>query len=1011
MLLLGCALLDTAFAGEPMKATVREDTETYRTYPFSDPNPVARTGRYYPYFRFDGFTDEAVPQEWRVVTLENEYIRVRIFPEIGGKIWSATDKKSGEEFIYDNSVVKFRDVAMRGPWTSGGVEYNFGIYGHAASCSARVHYVTSENEDGSACCTVGGLDLLTRTEWSVEIRLERDKGYFTTRVVWDNDTELHAPYYHWMNAGLKVNEHLEFLYPGRFHVGHFGEHGPWPRDENGRQIGLYRNNDYGGYKSFHIMGRYTRFNGAYYHDSDTGMIRYGMRDGKLGAKLWMWGLSRQGMIWEDLLTDSDGQYFELQSGRLFTQNAERSLYSPFKHTLFAPCSGEEWVEYWYPISGTGGAVEANNIGALNLRRTDRGLALSFSAASPVDAPIRVISGKDTLYRRTLRLAPLEVFQDTVCPGGADVRVVLGDNLLVYDSKRESETLGRPLDTPGDFDWNSAYACYLKARGEMGQKLYAEAERSLAASLSRDPNFLPALALGGELACRNMEYDRAFELLTKALSIDTYDGQANYVYGLVNEKLGRMEDARDGYDVAALSVEYRSAAYTRLAAIYFRDREYDRARYCLDRALKYDGANRAAWKMDAVLCRVTGCRERHERIVRRLREHAPASHFSDLERLLGGDASVRVEDRSELACETFIEHALFYYDLGLEADALKVFEQSPASPVVALWIARLKGLTPDYTKIDVGFCFPFREQTARMLEYFSRKAPHWKADYLLSLILVDRNRREEGLGLLARWADTPDFAPFYALRASLQEDAAAAEHDLLRASAYGRHWRYAKLCTEFYLRIGDRQKALDVVQREYRKNTGNPVIGLLYARALLETMDYGLCEKVLSGLHVIPFEGATEAQEIYRECKLNLALEDFGKGDFRGTVSKALQAKEYPEHLGSGSPFPDEVDYRIEDFILFLAYDRMGEGARARRCLENVANARPSSDLTGGNFLQASSILSDIAAGLLHGAAPAPACWDETACPEDDPTGRVSARMLPRVLKLYCAYYESNTCRK
>ena len=53
-----------------------------------------------------------------------------VLPEIGGKIWSAVEKSTGRSFIYDNHVVKFRDIAMRGPWTSGGIEPNYGIIGH-----------------------------------------------------------------------------------------------------------------------------------------------------------------------------------------------------------------------------------------------------------------------------------------------------------------------------------------------------------------------------------------------------------------------------------------------------------------------------------------------------------------------------------------------------------------------------------------------------------------------------------------------------------------------------------------------------------------------------------------------------------------------------------------------------------------------------------------------------------------------------------------------------------------
>ena len=54
---------------------------------------------------------------------ENPFLRVKIFPEIGGKVWSVFDKTAGKEMFYDNNAVKFRDIAMRGPWTSGGIEF------------------------------------------------------------------------------------------------------------------------------------------------------------------------------------------------------------------------------------------------------------------------------------------------------------------------------------------------------------------------------------------------------------------------------------------------------------------------------------------------------------------------------------------------------------------------------------------------------------------------------------------------------------------------------------------------------------------------------------------------------------------------------------------------------------------------------------------------------------------------------------------------------------------------
>ena len=61
------------------------------------------------------------------------------------------------------------------------------------------------------------------------------------------------------------------------------------------------------------------------------------------------GLVTQGMIWEKLLTDTDGQYVEVQSGRLFNQAAEGSTFTPFKHKGFMPYATDVWTEYWFPV--------------------------------------------------------------------------------------------------------------------------------------------------------------------------------------------------------------------------------------------------------------------------------------------------------------------------------------------------------------------------------------------------------------------------------------------------------------------------------------------------------------------------------------------------------------------------------------------------------------------------------------------------------------------------------------
>ena len=112
---------------------IKEETRSIITYPYSDPNPVpslainSMVSPFYPYFVFDGYTDQGIRKDWKVITLENEFINVTVLPEVGGKVWGAIEKSTGREFIYLNHVLKFRAIGIRGPWTSGGIEHNFGL--------------------------------------------------------------------------------------------------------------------------------------------------------------------------------------------------------------------------------------------------------------------------------------------------------------------------------------------------------------------------------------------------------------------------------------------------------------------------------------------------------------------------------------------------------------------------------------------------------------------------------------------------------------------------------------------------------------------------------------------------------------------------------------------------------------------------------------------------------------------------------------------------------------------
>ncbi len=927
-------------------ATVREYSQAMTTYPFSDPNPIPVVGKIYPYFRFDGFTDQPVTRVWKVIDLENAWIRVSILPEIGGKIWRAIDKATGKAFIYDNHVVKFRDIAMRGPWTSGGIEANYGIIGHTPNVSTPVNYITERNTDGSVTCTIGALDLLTRTSWRLAISLPKDKAYFTTSSFWHNGTSLEQPYYSWMNAAIPVSDDLEYVYPGNHFIGHNGEVGDWPvNTTNGKAITRYRNNNFGGYKSYHVFGQYTDFFGAFWHNQNFGMARYAAHDEKPGKKLWIWGLSRQGMIWEQLLTDGDGQYTEVQSGRLFNQTAEASSLTPFKHRGFAPYASERWTEYWFPVKGTDGFVAANAWGALNVQSTARGVVVSLSPVQTIADSLEVFDGPRRVYAKPLRLAPLELWRDTI-PAIADpsrLRVTLGGHNIEWTADTAATTLRRPLLAPTGFDWTSAYGLYVSGTEKVHERDYVGAAHDLTRSVALDSNFVPALVRLASLAVRRGDAALALQLSTRALRIDTYDGAANFMYAVANLRAGRRVDARDGFDIASQSVEYRSASYTALAKMYLHDADLARALSYAAKALDYNRYNMDAMQVQGVAHRLLHHADSAQVALRALYAIDPLSHFARFEGAIWADTDSARRSfvaliRNEMPFETLLELALWYVDVGQGATADDVLALASPQPELLYWRAFLRdrlgandvaALVARADTLSPRLAFPSRIESADVLQWAMSRTTHWAPRYYLALLRWSVGDNATARRLFTEAGDRPTFAPFYAARAELFKgtNPRSALADLQRAASLDPgEWRYGKLLVERAMADSAFSDAVRGALALYRQHPRNSAVGMLYARALLRNGDDASARRLLDTLVVLPYEGSGEAHALYREANLLGAVDRLRARDTKGALILIARARLWPERLGAGKPYDADVDERLED--LLEASARRGSAPRA-----------------------------------------------------------------------------------
>jgi tetratricopeptide (TPR) repeat protein len=648
-----------------------------------------------------------------------------------------------------------------------------------------VDYIITKKEDGSVSCTIGVLDLLTLTNWRMEINLPKDKAFFTTQSFWYNSTPTEQPYYHWMNVGLKVSGNLEYIYPGNKYIGHEGEYNDWPiNKDNGKNISFYNNNNFGTYKSYHVFGKYTNFFGTYWHDDDYGMVRYSNHDDKAGKKIWIWGLSRQGMIWEKYLTDTDQQYTEVQSGKLFNQNAEKSTFTPFKHVNFSPYSTDTWKEYWYAVNKTKGMVEASVYGALNMVQNNGWLKIMFCPVQQINDAIEIKVGNKIIYSKQVSLAPTINFVDSVKynPAQGDYAVSIGGVKLNYSSASSSNVLSRPVESPSNFDWNNANGFYIKGKEFMDQKLYDQAEAALATSLKMDSNYLPALVKMSSLQYRNHNYNSALVLVKKALSIDTHDGSANYYYGIINAALGNTVDAKDGFDLATLSAEYKTGAYTELAKLYLAEKNYSNVIDYTNKALTYNAINIAALQLQAIAFRYTNDQINYDKTIKIIKSYDPLNHFVNFDAYYKLRHSAAYDEQkinqalrsfnnliqNEQPFETYLQIANDYYNVGLLNEAEQVLAICPANTLVKYWLAYIHAKQNKTFKTDLDaansaapdFVFPFRNLDFDVFEWATKQSSHWKPKYYLALLLKDRNKVAQSKAIFTSLQGEPDYAPFF-----------------------------------------------------------------------------------------------------------------------------------------------------------------------------------------------------------------------------------------------------------
>mgnify|MGYP001182758950 CR=1 FL=1 len=918
------------------QTSIREYNQELKTYDFNDPNPIPMfisDPKIYPYFSFDGYDIKSSNKEYKVIELENNFIKVLLTPEIGGKVWGAIEKSTGEEFIYKNEVVKFRNISMRGPWTSGGIEFNFGIIGHHPSTATPVNYTFRKNDDGSVSCFVGNIDLPSRTQWRVEIKVEEGKASFTTDALWYNPSPTSQSYYNWMTAAAPAKNDLHFYTPGDMYLEHNGNIKSWPVDSSGRDLSKYSNNDFGPSKSYHIVGEYNDFFGGYYHDSNYGFGHWGRYEDIPGQKLWLWSQSRAGGIWEDLLTDNDGQYIEFQAGRLFVQYTPTEEQNPISNVRFEPYRVDRWKEAWFPLKKTGGLSDASEFGALNVIRNDDSLTIKLNPFIKINSLVEVLVNGKLHYEENLELDPMDVYSSTIfLEKGKNFQVKVDELGIHYESDKSKKYIDRSFLT----DEKSKYEIteqklFQQAKEDIAFREYKKAAEKLIKIIEKDKFNLDARYYLGEIYFKTGKFNLALETVKEGLKLDTYHPSLNYIAGITYKEINDNLNGKEALGWAARSIEYRSNAYSQIADIFLREKNYLEALEYAERSLEYNINNIPSIEIIAIANRYLNNKGEHELTLKRIESLDPLHHIIAFERFIlspnnQNKINVINSHRSELSYQTYLELAINYYNRGLTKEAITILEIGPDELINDIWKAYLnediEKLRNSISNKKIDFSFPFRRESIKVLEWAKKTSSSWKLDYLLSLNLWGKGRYTEAKNLLTDTKNTSENSLFYLNRGlMLRKLDIDPKNDFEKAYELdNKNWRVSKTLSDYHFNSMEYNLSNNILRKAYNNDKSNYIIGMGYVETLVKLEKFSSAISVLDNINILPYEHAGEGRKLYTSAYFGLAIKKIISGDYLEAIETINKSKLWPENLGVGKPYnPDE---RIQDYLIFYCKEKL-----------------------------------------------------------------------------------------
>lgn len=766
------------------RAKVWEESIVIPTYETGKPeqNPIfldkrvyqGSSGKVYPYPTIETISNHKTKKAYRAVYLENEYLKVMVLPELGGRIQRAYDKTNEYDFVYYNHVIKPALVGLTGPWISGGIEFNWPQH-HRPTTYLPVDYEMVEKEDGSASVLCHDVDRMYGTKCITKITLYPGKAYIEITGQLYNRTSQPQTFLWWANPAVPVNDNTQSIFPPDVHA--VMDHGKRDVSRFPIATGIYYKKDYSEgvdiscYKNIPVPTSYMAekskydFVGGYDYKKKAGILHVADHHISPRKKQWTWGCGDFGKAWDRNLTDEDGPYVELMTGVYTDNQPDFSWLKPFEEKTFQ--------QYFMPYKEVGQVKNSTIDAAVHLSYDGTNVCIIVYATSIYDNAMVVLTANgEMIVEETTMISPVDIYQKTIfLPGRKEEDLHLsvyaeGRCLVEYQPEPyEIPTLPKPakaakepkqIQTCEELYLTGQHIEQYRHATYLPDPYYLE-------GLKRDENDIRLNNAYGLLMMRRGQFIWAEKYFRKALerlverNPNPYNSESYYLLGLTLFYQNRYEEAYDAFYKATWSNEQQEASYYYLAAIDSKMGQFWKAYQHIEKALIKNMHHIKARALKAYLLRKLGREDEAKKWLDANLELDPFDFVSGNEQVLINKADKELRKalytRMRNFHENYLTAARDYAEIGAYEEAVDLLNQCTVEyPMLYYYRAYYSQTQPDLVatllqqaqQCEAAYCFPNQLEDIAVLRFAIANGCKAKAAYYLGCLYYDKLQWEEAI---------------------------------------------------------------------------------------------------------------------------------------------------------------------------------------------------------------------------------------------------------------------------